>query len=901
MTMYLVVIGILLCSASLLIVTRSWFIVWLVRPELEKRLGGPVLIEKASYQGDGGFVFQNIALDAPNIVGPAKNLVEIERVEVRLDPEALFDGEVVLTYVEISGLHLRLSENRNQAGEMNFMSLTPMWDSQATMLPPTVQINDVTIQVGMHDGVSFQNMGHRVFSGSMHPLEDHPSWFGFTLDEFDAETGTTGTGNLRINGQWDASTLAFTSDVSGLELSPETHSMCPSLVRFWWEQMDLEGSVHRMQVTYEPGQQMEIEMDLLDVALSLPIDTEGMWSVYHNGKAHLSDESPRMHVDRGVVELALDRLVLRNLEGTIGERIVDGVQVGLPFEGSFRIASLPDFDWANRDQWLDQVLNEAPFELEFRIVDFKVFPDEDGETREVKLPTSIAKLFERFNMTQWELDSRFVLQRGTFDDGSNPPDSIELRTEGDIFLSHARGAFGPFPYPLHDVKAHVMINNDEARILELTALGEGDSVVELTGRIAPLSRNPSVKIDLVARNLTTSDILRQALNEKQRAIYDAFFHDASHEALLRSGALDDATQFEYGGMLDLTLHFDRPPGPDQSLVITGEADIDRIGVIHDNFPYPVTVEGGRITIEEDRIALHGLDDDPGLSILMAGGGQGFVSGEIRFLRTDGKLEVRPELRLAVQGDTFSQLLYTSIPMASSERALLEDQSDWPGQALSRTSRLLKGMGPTGLLNYEGDLYLDEHGRFDYEFMVHLAGSATPGEALADAIGTAGLIWPEGFSLDHVEGDLRVTRDRIELKQLTGQQDRTRVSASGSIDLREGINDTTIHVTFEQLELGPYLINLAPSESADQVREFWNRYQPHGHFGLDLEYRVTDDEDVLTLEVMPENIGFTLDGQPVRLMHEGGDILLMDKIVQFNELGLRLFSNDRNDGSILLNG
>ncbi len=61
----------LLVGLSLWLVTRSWFMIWQLGPQLERRLGGDVEIGSAVYERGGTLVFRDVTLRSRVHPGPA--------------------------------------------------------------------------------------------------------------------------------------------------------------------------------------------------------------------------------------------------------------------------------------------------------------------------------------------------------------------------------------------------------------------------------------------------------------------------------------------------------------------------------------------------------------------------------------------------------------------------------------------------------------------------------------------------------------------------------------------------------------------------------------------------------------------------------------------------------------
>ncbi|MCH7545187.1 MAG: hypothetical protein IID30_02135 [Planctomycetes bacterium] len=906
MRLFRVMLGLALVTAiAFFLVTRSWFIIRLVKPHLERRFGGEVAIGNASYKGHGQFIFDDLELRVPGMEGDAGLIARLQRLDVVIDTTAIRHREFSIKNVDVYGLHIRLSEDAQQSGDMNFMKLTPFWDDGPT-LPPAVRIHHSVIEVGSHVDSDYSPRGLRLFTGILYPLDLEKGLFNFTLNEIDENFNPINPNGLQVRGNWNANTFELSGLAEGLQLNNATYRMCPSIVRVWWEQMELEGHVYGVSFHYLPEESMEVRFSIQDVAMSLPIKATDLWATYQDGKIQSSISRPRMFVRSGEISLSDNQVQLLDLVGTLGAPSGEASTNGLPFKVTFTIDSIPMIDWEHKGDWMRRVLDESPFNMTVEIENYVFERGDDGETSVVQLPAPIARVLEKFRLTQWTLDSSIVLRRQVSEGGAtdDTPDSPEIEVNGSISLKNGRGAYDIFPYQLENIQARAEFDTNRVVIHELTATGSNGAQVRVTGQISPLGPNAAISLQVSAQNVAFDQRLRDALSEKQQRLYDASFHEQNYETLRAHGLLDEKSDFVFGGSMDLDLNFERPAGPDQNVVMTGEVDIHSLGIVHESFPYPITVHGGRLELLADRVVLVGDDDTRGLPISTQGGGKGFIKGEITYIRKEGKFETRPELSMHIEQDGLTDLLYASIPLSSQERKETDKGVDgvWPGTRLSRTGKMLQGLGLDGSLDYEGVLRRNDDGQFDYDIRLTLNGSAEPADKLADMIGTVGLIWPDEFLIDDVHGVIKITPDYIELQNFSGRNKESTITADGFVDLASPRPESFLHINFERLALGPYLVNLAPAERRDEVRQLWEKYQPSGHFSLDLNYHaVGDTVDRMELQVFPDEINLILDDQLVILTREEGDIKLVNKQVEFDNLFLMMKTGDRSDGTITLNG
>ena len=122
-----------LAGISLWVVTRSWFLILVTAPGLERQLGADVRIGDASYYGNGRLVFKDVIITCPGITGPAGQAARIGRAEIVIDPTTLLSG-VIVREIQLDDLLLRISENRRNPGQFNFSSFRPRWDRKQESL-----------------------------------------------------------------------------------------------------------------------------------------------------------------------------------------------------------------------------------------------------------------------------------------------------------------------------------------------------------------------------------------------------------------------------------------------------------------------------------------------------------------------------------------------------------------------------------------------------------------------------------------------------------------------------------------------------------------------------------------------------------------------------------------------
>ncbi len=956
----LLAIGLVLClvaTATLWTVTRSWFIISRLEPELERKLGGEVTIGRAEYQGGGRIVFADMSLRARTLTGKAAHVAFIGRAEISIDPGKLLTGNLHVSDVKIDDAVLRLSEDLQPGGRPNFRALEPVITRGGTghPTPPRVRIRNATLEFGQHDGSNYQMLGQRIVSGEMYPSAN--TWYMFELREVgDVAPNTEG---IFIKGEWNAASNEHHSRIEGLDLDDRIYNMCPQAVRQQWDLMQLEGKVGGMTVDWTPGQPFSIEFGVKNVALTLPIETGGLWARYKGGTIQPTASRPRMHVNSGTIKLGADSIVLDRLTGQLTSTEASTDLVGVPYQVSFAMRDLPPIDWNNRERWMDEALRTSPFDLEFRVENFSLQRTAMGDVPAIDLPLVVAKVLAKFHMTDLMLSTSLQMTRGPATrDADGRLVEAKAMPWGQATIRNASGKYQKFQYQLDDVDAYLEFDSEKVVVHRLTGRGSGNSQFRIYGQIAPPDNDSAVTLHVSGTNVPMDDRLRQALTGGQREAFDSMFHAPSNEALAAAGMLPDqdaidaarqeqraleqelalvardsaldqqakaakteelqgrlarlqrhvqAGAFRLGGTVNIELQIERAFGPKQPTITSGTFGIQSMGILYENFPYPLRVVGGELDWQHDRVAIKPGPDGRGLPFIAPGGGIGSVTGQLLLSKEGSDWDIRPEIAIAVQDDEISDAVYAAIPMSDAERAALEMAHDpekrWPGGALCKAARIVKGIGLSGSCDCSGTIFSDQDDHIDFDFALTLDdGVAQPNRMLTEALEAHGDLWPAGTTLNDVRGELHVSRKHVQWINVTGRSDQSMVVANGLLDLAGDQSKSDISLDFQDLPVGDYVLGLAQPEVAARAKEYWNRYRPQGFFDAKFEYRDDAAAPPTSLfTIYPRDIKGAIGSQQVSFKSSEGTLTLDGRVVGFEDLQVSAGEGDQLDGSFRLQG
>jgi hypothetical protein len=966
--LYVIALLPVLAGVCLWVVTRSWFIILLVAPELEQKLGGQVGIGDAAYNGDGVLVFEDVTLQTRALEGQASQVMHIGRAVIAVDPDSLLSGGLTIEDVELDGLLVRLSEDQRSPGTFNFSTLTPDWstaDMSGPMLPPSVKISNAVIELGEHVGRDYHVVGRRRMSGEMYPALEGGGWYDFKLEELDRNAVGLGQDGLLIEGRWNVETMEHRARIDGLTLDDRTFGMCPQIARLWWQRIMPEGPVGSAFIEWKKGQPYVAVLNVDRMALNIPIDAQEFTASYQQGRVETTASLPRMYVHSGSIRLEGNQLRLDNLVGVFGSSDRREELVEMPYHVNFSIHDMPPFDWKDPQSWMDDVVATAPFEMSVRMNNFRLtqgakagegvvagegMPSEDAPV--VDLPRQVADTLARFQLTGWSLNTEVEITRAapTIDEAGHRV-AAPFKTKGKAQISDASGAFQGFPYPLDDVTAYVEFDSERIDLIYLNAKGSNDAPLRMSGWIAPPGHDAAARLTLTARNVPLDERFRAGLKGGQLKTYDIMLHRPSCDRLLHEGLLPDdadlaaaaearrklvaelaalpadgddalvatrradlqrevkrlatieeAGAFALGGTIDLDLIIEREQGVGRKPVITGTIDVHRAGAVYMRFPYPIYVLGGRLSVEKDRVRIVPSEHSRGIPIATPGGGRGTVVGEVELVQTEAGTQVKPALSVDLENDYLSELLYAAMPLTGKTNEERAEEPIGDGER-SLVARILAGAGIAGWLNFTGVINADETGQPTFDFAVELYDAkAEPNEELFVALQELGLPSPRGITLDSVRALLQVTPTTIRLVDFNGQRGDAEISATASVDLAAEPLLADMTVEFDDLALERYMVDLAPASGAAKTAELWDRYQPQGMYDARITYHTGGDRpDSADLQVWPEELGITIDGEPVWLVCDQGDVVLHDKQVTFRDLVLNVTTDNRDDGVIALSG
>ena len=318
--------------------------------------------------------------------------------------------------------------------------------------------------------------------------------------------------------------------------------------------------------------------------------------------------------------------------------------------------------------------------------------------------------------------------------------------------------------------------------------------------------------------------------------------------------------------------------------------------MYDDFPYPARMVSGEILIAYDRIEV--LKD---LVVQGLSGGNVTVTGRVDRLRSPVR-RLEPHLTIHAQDIPIDEFLLRAIPDPGWGE--LEAGED-PG--LSKAARVVAGIHVAGQLSVEGRVFADERGKaaFDLDVAVADATTRSVSESLA---GDSELdwIWPITLPLTQVQASVTVHRHSADIHYFRGRSDEQTFDASGLVDWTGGDTSLELKVEAQNMSLEPHLMDLASvighGEGVEEMRRFWNRFEPLGRTDASLTYRQpAQGQAGFDLTLAPRDGSLIFDGHRVEISNPQGSLHLTPGLVAFNDVRIDAACEGSPAGSVALNG
>lgn len=942
------IVGLLTVFVVLLVgswwaLTSSWFLAPRVAAAVEEIANLDATIGHAEFLWPSTVSIRDATFRVRGIGGAAGEILLIDEARIDLDPVAIRRGEFIPVSVDITGPRMRVSENLvdgtlnlakfrllEQPTEPSPLSPSgPGLEQSATAAPrpPSVTIRQGMIEVGAHDAGGFRPTGLLPVEGtlvpeasSLSPAEpsEAADWYRFDLAEIrpPADPGTPAMAEpLKLAGRMNFNTGAASIRFSGLSFDDQHASILPRSVRRWWDAIQPSGLLAPVSVRLDADGEYRVDIPMDGVDWSLPIQS--------GDSSLLFAAPPRVTGVRGSVVLSSRGAELVGLSG-----VIDGVRYRL--RGEFG-----GFDAS------------APFDISLEFTDFDI-----ARSREIfnVFPRPVRELIEAQRVSMGDprglLSARLHLQRQQEPGQQN----ASMRFDGRLELTDFSFTYAGFPYSLRGLDGAIEFDENEVRVVSLAGVGPTGAKILLSGRVFPLGPDPAYEFDLYAVNVPIDEALRQALPERNRGAISTFFDQRSAQSLLASGAiisrdrfdrlkaqltellkqrreledrsgpaaerdlhvvrqsaasLEDQLNtpvFDLGGTIDLRVKMTRPQGPgqhsDEIIDVTLPRGGRPVGLLFDEFPYPVFVADGAIRITPSRI-----DITRDLLLVGATGGRALVSGTVGRIRTTTGKRLEPDIRFTANQVPFDDLLLHAVP---------GDRTEDPDDArLGTPWRLSRGAIILGSLGLQGRLLADGRvfavgGATEFDVMLQTEDALIGGPITRATSRDAAWAWPAHYMLSDVSARVRLTSRDLLIESLRGRHESESLAATGSLTFGSGLSDVDLQVSGDNVGVGSPLpeifAGLAEESRSDETVRSLRKLDASGSYGFVLcDRRAAGEVLDRDVSVEPADLVLAQNGHQYHFSDFSGRINLLADSIEATGLAAELAIDGAHAGTLHLEG
>jgi hypothetical protein len=846
-----------------LLLTRSVVLAPLAASILESKIGGNVTIQHAQWEWSGALRLHGVTLKATSLTGEASEIVSMPKISVAFDtvlPLSLHSIEEIV----VEEVTIRVAESSVNAGAYNFSELALARPKGTTWLSSNTELTltDLALSKISLDKIIIE-------SGIM----DNDEWVLGSQKEFGVSRLVTDQGALDVQLNEIDNPLAITMKANDGRLSIEIDdatlddsifSFLPRRARVWCEEADLQGGVTTLVVSWSSSEGFSMKADVENVDFFLPEEHVFRWAHYENGQSTRMHGKAKINVRRGTIEYDGKSVSLQDIEGQLHPPNAKHDSM-LSFRADLDIFDLPKIGENDTGDLMESMLSQSPFEAKFFIDDFHTA---DGEA---DLPVAAAEIVKLFQLQQWDISTKLSVKREAFGENAT--------VRGELLINGANGKYEGFPYPLRDITSSIKFHDNQIELVYLHALGTNGDKVHISGDIEASQDYLVVDLHLHAPHAPLDSALHDALPEDLGKVMSKLFDVEAFQGMKNALPESYGKAYSFGGVIDLDLDIYHDSRKGDEVTVQGEVTFEDVGILYADFPYPVTLQKGKVLVKKEGIFI------PNGEVIMfegAGGGMGELEGAITFPQNGS---ARPGLNVKLTNEWITSTLLEAVSKSS------RDSHDL---ALG----VLTGLGIESRLTAVGDISGNEDGGIDTTFLVNISdGIAVLNETFAKAIHSTGQFWPEGFFFEGVEATIQIKNGVVTMDAATCE------CGIGSVEVSMNIDRDQFDLVLRgsNLPISPQFVDVLPGTASDVLSDAWNRLHPSGLMDATIRISHSGEEHSLNMEVVPLSLVVSNEETFMSLNLSEGSVIVENTNIFLNGLAFDLKENDTSNGTLEISG
>ena len=499
---------------------------------------------------------------------------------------------------------------------------------------------------------------------------------------------------------------------------------------------------------------------------------------------------------------------------------------------------------------------------------------------------------------------------------------MAINTYAKVYLAGGRGAYVGFPYPLRKVSAQVVVENDDVIIDHLVGRGPHGHSLSISGMLEGTDDDAGVDLKVQASQLPIDSYLIDALPPATRKGVSRLFDSLAFERLSKAGMLvneSDVTkaqeaaielqnaihraqlegdtdalsryrdtsrrldaivaagEFSLGGLASIDLNVHRARGKDVQLIVEGTLDIQKVGTLFDQFPYPLIATHGQINLQDESIII----SEPGISFTTPTGGTGRISGRIDIPRQpQGGRKTLPDISFLFTDDLINPVLLAAVPPESDHRVTPATMEGWPGQVRAEAVIPIIELGVGGLIDCHARIQSSPDDSTNVHATISMHdGWLKPSRSIALTT-SAGKGWPRGLELEDCEAILVVEPEKVSLRNFNGHRGEGVFTANGTFNRTD--DSAKGRMEFTGIDIEPYMKDLFSDTARPLVDELHSSWQTRGTIDGTFDWLQTKGNNATHFTLKPQEVTFNVGNRTQKLLRESGEIIITDGVVDVSE-------------------
>jgi len=858
---------------TIFIATRSFVLSPIVASILQDNFGGNFEVGETHLDWSGGISLENVKLLTGDGHGIASELITITSAKIVFNNLISFQ-KTQITSIDIDTVVIRLADITERPGEYSLSHLLQNFRQQKSgeelideaedkqRFLPTISLKELVVEIGQLDNSKWYLNNKRSFSVTRVESDSKQYEFAITNDD----------DSLRMRVVYIPQESELSVEIDEILMDESLFELLPLPARIWCEKTELQGGLKQLEITFNNEDGLTINCEVEDIIFS-PQETNALpWVHYEAGDITRLYGNALLHIETGQIVYNGKDFTLQSLQGTLHPPLQDhGAPVA--FLADLELFDLHPIDQIS-EEWFMSVISNTRLRGTLTIEEFQSSREVDGE---LDLPLAAAQILKIFQMEQWNINAKVDVTRTEV--------GGELEVNGILTIDAALAKYEGFQYPLHDVKSTIKFHQDEIHIVFLQARGSGDSTVHISGDIQAAKDFLDVHLHLHVEDAPLDKILHDVVDDQFAYVMERLL---DVDALNKVSAVLPNTYgqtFSLGGKVDLDLELKHDSRVGDNVDISGSISFKNIGIVHEVFPYPVTLQDGTILLDKTGLR---IKDGSAVRFEGAGGGSGTIEGHISFLES---VVASPELTLSLTNEKVTPALIEAISISA-------------GESYDVALSVLSGLGLESRLNVEGRIYGDANGEIGSNFTILVKdGEATPDVRLAKAIHATNTFWPDDFQFTSVNAEIKIINGAVTIDAATCQCESGSLGGSGSLEVSMSIDkgEFTLVIYGHNLPLGPNFVDVLPSTASSKLADAWDWLDPGGRMDAEIRMSSRDGESSLNMVITPMLVTVSGNDQIVNLELMRGSIVVVDTDVFLNDLEFQLLEDGSPQGMLHIGG